>query len=217
MNNYNETDFQKELIGLSDVDYIRKFEARFSNILKIKKIGFETGPGWRPMLWELFERIEVVAIPYKIEIEVQQIKEKFGSLRFYYSALPAYEDQDVSQAALKLIEQLVDIYEEKSYHICDETGRYYKYRISSGSWVYACCYEAFIKKHATLPEMVEKARKDMVAQVQFDTIISNIKYTNKMRQFITSLSQTGILSDYLDDVSISKLIEHEFWLDNDKL
>lgn len=217
MDSYNKIEFQLALIKASNIEFNKQFEERFSRILHNKQVMFETGPGWRPMLWELFERIETIAMPYKIQIEIQQIKEKFGNLRFYYEVSSVYEEDEVNRSALVLIGQLVDIYKEKSYHICDITGRYYKYRINSGSWVYACCYSAFIERYKTTPEMVEWARKDMVTQVQFDTIINNIKFTNKQRQFITSLSQTGILNDYLDDVSISKLIEHEFWLDPDKL
>lgn len=216
--NYNETEFQKELIGDTQGDFITKVTNRFTNFLH-KPIGFETGPGWRPMLWALLEEIEVIAIPYKIEIELQQVKEKFGSLRFYY--MSHYKESDVEienrQAATKLIESIVDSYEEKSYHVCDVTGRHYKYRIASGSWVYACCYDAFIKRFATQPHIIENARKDIVTQVQFDRIITEIKQSGKQREFITSLSQTGILNDYLDDLTISKLVENEFWLDSDKL
>ena len=83
--------------------------------------------------------------------------------------------------------------------------------------MYACCYDAFVKRYSTQPQMVERARKDIVARVQFDRIIDTIKQGSKERQFISSLSQTGILNEYLDEISISKLVENEFWLDSDKL
>jgi len=217
-NNYNETEFQKELIAGTQGEFVTKVTNRFTKFLH-KPIGFETGPGWRPMLWALLEEIEVIAIPYKIEIELQQVKEKFGSLRFYY--MTHYKEPNVQienrQSAAKLIESIVDSYEEKSCNICDMTGRYYKYRIASGSWVYACCYDAFIKRFETEPQIIERARKDIVSRIQFDRIIDTIKQDSKERQFISSLYQTGLLSDYLDDVSISKLVETEFWLDSNKL
>ncbi|MFA5759657.1 MAG: hypothetical protein WC942_09930 [Clostridia bacterium] len=213
-NNYNKTEFQKELIGLPNIDFKVKVDNRFSKILSNTNWGFETGSGWNSLLWELFEEIEIVAIPYKIKIIIQQIKEKFGSLRFYYNT----DSKDPTpKTALDLIETLVNLYEEKSYNVCDITGRYYKYRIASGSWVYACCYDAFVKRYSTQPQMVERARKDIVARVQFDRIIDTIKQGRKERQFISSLSQTGILNEYLDEISISKLVENEFWLDSDKL
>ncbi len=213
--NYNHTEFQKELIDGTSEEFITKVSNRFSFI--IKPFGFETGPGWRPMLWELLEKIEVITIPYKIEIELQQIKEKFGSLRFYYMTHYKEPNVEINNEAAKLIEDLVDIYEEKSYHICDMTGKYYKYRIESGSWVHACCYDAFVKRFETQPQIIERARKDIVAQIQFDKIISTIKQGRNEKQFIRSLCDTGLIHNYLDDVSFSKLVENEFWLDSDKL
>lgn len=50
--------------------------------------GFECGEGWKEPLWSLSAKLEALNMQYwpkyHIRIQAAQVKEKFGTLRFYY-------------------------------------------------------------------------------------------------------------------------------------
>lgn len=107
---------------------------------RYQKYGCECGDGWFELIQELCQRITNV---YKfegmdIDLEILQIKEKFGKLRFYYRH---FEDSNTIQAidflgvgSLRLsvaseeceykkkISVLVHCYEKWSAHICEKCG-----------------------------------------------------------------------------------------------
>lgn len=94
--------------------------------------GFETGDGWEPLIRECSAKLE--AINSKIEnpdqwIRASQVKEKFGTLRFYLSSTPVeYADE---------ADKIVDDAEEKSgvtCEVCGEPGDTY-----GGSWLQTVC------------------------------------------------------------------------------
>ena len=74
--------------------------------------GFECGPGWYPLIEELFDKMQdmVDKNPILSDLEVLQVKEKWGSLTIYLS----YYFPEV--------EKLINEYEEKSLAICEKCG-----------------------------------------------------------------------------------------------
>ncbi len=46
-------------------------------------LGFEHGDGWFQLVWDLCEDLEKIAREEELNLEVFQVKEKFGALRFY--------------------------------------------------------------------------------------------------------------------------------------
>jgi hypothetical protein len=67
--------------------------------------------GWWPLIGELHQKALEIDPDYRI----YQIKEKFGALRFYFSA---------SNPLLSAnIQQIVDSYEKKSTTVCEKTGQ----------------------------------------------------------------------------------------------
>lgn len=95
--------------------------------------GFELGDGWAGLIDTLFARIDTILrdVP-GVSIEVLQVKEKFGQLRFYYALHDAAEDtaQAVSQA--------VELAERASAHICERCGRPGTLQNSTG-WLSTQC------------------------------------------------------------------------------
>lgn len=78
--------------------------------------GFECGNGWEPLIRETCEIIEQInrTLPKQKMIVASQIKEKFGTLRFYVNNVPE-EHSDVVYAA-------IDIAEQKSEKTCETCG-----------------------------------------------------------------------------------------------
>lgn len=65
------------------------------------------GPGWFPLITELDARLAEI----KPDYEVHQVKEKFGGLRYYIGS------------GSEEMHQLIQEAEERSYKICEETGK----------------------------------------------------------------------------------------------
>lgn len=72
----------------------------------------ECEAGWYQLILELDENIGSIEPNYQVD----QVKEKFGGLRFYYDWMSVNDD------SLELIDKLVDAAEKKSYTICEVCG-----------------------------------------------------------------------------------------------
>lgn len=93
--------------------------------------GFECGDGWADLLVELCEKIQqyLNTLPKDVanDIVALQVKEKYGTLRFYV----AYYDETV--------EAFIQEAEQKSSCICEQCGKPGKVRGSR--WYYTACDE----------------------------------------------------------------------------
>lgn len=106
------------------------------------QFGFECGDGWYMLLDELMSeiqnRIKNVNRWRKKEggpvltIQIDQIKEKFGGLRFYYSG----GDDEISG--------MVDLAESLSYHICENCGSTKDIGYTKG-WITTMCKDCYEK------------------------------------------------------------------------
>ena len=81
------------------------------------------GPGWRPLVMELVVQLRALGWRGK----PVQIKEKFGTLRFYVDG-PMTDEQH----------KLVWEYEAKSYSICEDCGKLGKLADNHGWWRTTC-------------------------------------------------------------------------------
>lgn len=92
--------------------------------------GLEHGPGWYNILWEMSEKLVKAKPPETFQFT--QIKEKFGTGRFYW------------QGAGKKIQKIVDKYEHMTYYTCESCGRVQKpTTVREGGWVYNMCDECW--------------------------------------------------------------------------
>jgi hypothetical protein len=121
--------------------FTKQMEARFPKMFAEPYGGFACGEGWWPILEALCGQIqhhidwknkqsEVVA-----QVTVNQIKEKFGGLRFYYSG-----GDDA-------IDGMVRMAESWAAHSCEECGAPGKSR--EGGWIRTLCdtHEAERQQH----------------------------------------------------------------------
>ena len=91
--------------------------------------GIECGKGWE----KLYQPILDYAVEHNIE--VHQVKEKFGQLRIYLSF---YDDT---------VRKMIDDAEKKSYNICEVCGKYIDKPIVENHWIYPQCEECHTKKN----------------------------------------------------------------------
>lgn len=98
-------------------------------------VPLEVGDGWRDLIANLAEKLDTIALTMPLEarkgIYLQQIKEKFGGLRFYLSqgTDPMFNAIQEAEAA--------------SYHICEECGATGRRR--NGSWLRTLCDKCVVK------------------------------------------------------------------------
>lgn len=103
----------------------------FENNLMV--FGFMCGPGWYPLIYELLDKLQDIVDEQKLDIEVVEIKEKYGGLRVYLSS---YTDE---------IEALTEEYKERSYTICENCGDPGSLRVIRG-WYQTLCDECAEKR-----------------------------------------------------------------------
>lgn len=89
--------------------------------------GFGVGDGWYNLIWRLSEKLEplIAAQPEAERAVAAQVKEKFGTLRFY---LDSSTDE---------MEKLIDVAEDESAKTCEECGA--SGILRSGGWLRTLC------------------------------------------------------------------------------
>lgn len=88
--------------------------------------GVEVGKGWRPLVEPVYNRIQELNAQ-GANIEITQIKEKFGMLCIYVHNAP------------KEIHDMIRDAEAKSVHICERCGKPAGRVKSKSSWIYTLC------------------------------------------------------------------------------
>lgn len=88
----------------------------------------DVGPGWRPLLVELDAELLTTWPNYRIT----QVKEKFGTLRFYASPHPGPSTEGWAQ-----FDATIRKYEERSATICEQCGA--PGTLRDGPWVKTHC------------------------------------------------------------------------------
>jgi len=78
--------------------------------------GFDTGDGWLDLLDKLSAELQAYADKHGVEIRAEQVKEKYGTLRFYVD-----DTTDEVQAIIDKYE----ILSETTCEVCGEAGKLY--------------------------------------------------------------------------------------------
>jgi len=91
--------------------------------------GFECGDGWYDLIYQLCEDIQdhCDENPNEPQVEAVQVKEKYGSLRFYVNAADDH------------VYSLIDKAEEDSYDICEDCGSKEDVAQTIGGWTRSLC------------------------------------------------------------------------------
>ena len=117
----------------------------------IRLVEFECGAGWIPLIETALSTIDGY-LDYKHKINpnaghiiLDQVKEKFGGLRIYFTDRTMYSEY---------IDGVFDITERMSEHICEECGRPGKTR-NNLSWIQTLCEDHYLTALAKKLEYTE--------------------------------------------------------------
>ncbi len=127
-------------------EFSKRMHERFPKMFEGKYGGFACSPGWWPMLETLCATIQDHIDHSKgkcSQVIVEQIKEKFGTLRFYASGGDEFTDGAISFA------------ESLSNQMCEECGAPGK-RIG-GDWIRTLCNFHLAEREALRAEEMKKS------------------------------------------------------------
>jgi hypothetical protein len=101
--------------------------------------GIECDDGWYDLLDKCFEKLQYFCDlcskdEKNVQVVANQIKEKYGTLRFYYSV------EDADEIENDIISDIVFETEKKSEHTCEVTGKDGSSCVKRG-WYKTLCYE----------------------------------------------------------------------------
>lgn len=83
--------------------------------------GMECGDGWYDLLDDLLSKLDYLSKNSGVQVITDQIKEKFGTLRFYYSTV-VKTDLNLDIIVSKIVDDVVSVAERQSAYICEKTG-----------------------------------------------------------------------------------------------
>jgi len=148
--------------------------------------GFSVGPGWYPLLFKLCSQLQVIYRLTGIIVIADQVKEKFGGLRFYHhiDSLKLKIDNAEVEIWISVIDDLFSKAEEDSYRICGSCGKYMRHKqIRIGGWVYDQCRTCLTKNRSEMKKEIDKVfkeRKDRKNTNQYiDVILENKKCSDE--------------------------------------
>lgn len=117
--------------------------------------GFQCNDGWEPLIRDLSNQLQLIIDTFKITIVVDEVKEKYGTLRFYYSE-SCRDDGVVFKNLDEIIAACVQRAETISAHRCEVCGEYGFLCIKPGRlW-----YKTLCKEHAR--ELGYEAERDFL-------------------------------------------------------
>lgn len=129
-------------------EFVNKLQTEFPDMFVHPYGGVAVGEGWWPIIYSLCKNIQVHVdwmnrqkSEYNrgggcAQVTIDQIKEKFGGLRFYYSGGDAMVDGMVTMA------------EAWAAHTCEECGD--KGQVRSGGWIRTLCDKHEAERQAAL-------------------------------------------------------------------
>lgn len=121
--------------------------------------GLECGDGWHDLLDDCMNKMQYFcdlcsSDGREVQVIADQVKEKFGTLRFYISAYGANETES------SIIDDIISEAERKSEHTCEVTGEHGE-PCKRGGWYRTLCHEQARKDgYTACNESTEKYWKE---------------------------------------------------------
>ena len=126
--------------------YPRLYKMRHANMQETCMCwGFDCGDGWFSIINALSFALENLCDYYNIDITVAQVKEKYGTLRFYWSGeFPENNKRTDWKRGYKLADELVDLAEISTYHTCEICGRWASKQTKG--WIITLCDKHYLEE-----------------------------------------------------------------------
>lgn len=104
--------------------------------------GLDVGDGWYDILHGLCTELRAACSKNSgMTCKAEQVKEKFGGLRFYVRITEPNEEETPS---FKIIHQIIEKYEIKSSQTCETCGKPGERR--KGGWIVTLCKDCYDKR-----------------------------------------------------------------------
>lgn len=119
---------------VSPTDNVQELAKKYPTLYDLSW-GFECENGWYVLLDKLSQAI--LALPHSEHVRVVQVKEKYGTLRYYFHVALELDDPDAYNDIYNAINPLVEQAELLSSRICEVCGEPGKTR--GQSWYRTTC------------------------------------------------------------------------------
>lgn len=98
-------------------------------------VRIEIGPGWYDIIVRLMRNLTDYSSFYKlVPLDICQIKEKFGGLRFYYDPVDGWDEAD-----MHVIDYFIDRAEAESIKTCENCGVTESVTTGGEGWIKTYC------------------------------------------------------------------------------
>ncbi|MDF1484176.1 MAG: hypothetical protein EON54_02650 [Alcaligenaceae bacterium] len=111
-------------------------KARFPYMFQGPNIGLDLYEGWMQILARACKRVDVVLGQHKAEFHFCQIKEKYGSARFYYS------DSGMTEDRRRDVDAVLDNAETETETACMLCGKPARIDLHGAWWACLCEFHA---------------------------------------------------------------------------
>ena len=216
MKHYKLNDNDQKLLNMSHEEFDRYMMENYSEMFPDRyaergqkfilpmNFGFEIGKGWRHVLDGLCKKLKVIQEYFGAVCIFTQIKEKYGSARFYYNIKLLKEDSDLNKIIMDMIDVLVSHAEEYTDYVCAELGTNIdpEEKIHMGSWIYDMGLEGFsqyIKRKS--PEHAEKQIESAKCYVEK----SKKKHDITSRMFYLNSEELDEIQSMIENMIKSKI------------
>lgn len=136
---YNEE--ENDLVRMEPQAFMAKLHEEFPEFIGENEESIGVGPGWRPIIYDILKRVSyLMRLSGDGQFEIEQIKEKFGKLRFYFDTT----DMD-SFVLRQIISLIVDEGCDQSGYHCEDCGSIKEVTIEGPGWIRTLCKECRIK------------------------------------------------------------------------
>jgi len=104
--------------------------------------GISCEEGWQKTIEELSDTLNYLQTVLGVEIVAKQVKEKLGTLRFYWDIIVDDANEDIDLERIKrVIGAVVSYYEIRTEHICEFCGEYGNLCVTKTGWKKTLCFE----------------------------------------------------------------------------
>jgi len=209
LQHYKLSEDEQKLLDMSKKDFdsymMENYADMFVNrhakegqtVIYPMNFGFEIGPGWRHILDDLCRRLKAIQDLTGVVCVFDQIKEKYGTARFYHHI--ENKEEGIDKSIFDIIDCLVSHYEEYTDYVCEELGTNVdpNKKIQMGSWIYGMGIEGFEKwEREAHPESAEDRIK--IAKEYLESVEKRIDIKEKMYYF--SMDELKEVDKVVEDI-----------------